>query len=128
MGHNIWVSSDNAERYDEEHDCQCEGYPACRECGGTGVVVYNRKVNSYPYSYNVPQWLRNATSRYYSQLTHNQCHSLACEIQERIDNGETMMTHFAGEDELIDKLPMFLNMFKALAKEAKELDCLVYMD
>ena len=136
MSFNIWVSSDKAEHRDIIYDCQCDGgvyfdhYKEkhfCDECCGTGKIIINSQVNSYGFGVNVPQWLRDATSRYYTQLTHNQCNSLAFEIQERIDNGETMMSHFIGEDELIDKLPMFRDMFKDLAKEAKALDCLVYM-
>ena len=143
MSFNIWVSSDKAEHRDIIYDCQCDDgkcYPhesdtysdpqeswVCEECNGDGRIVINSQVNSYGFGVNVPQWLRDATSRYYSQLTHNQCNSLAFEIQERIDNGETMMFHGIGDDELTDKLPMLRDMFKALAKEAKALDCLVYM-
>ncbi len=132
MGQYIWIDHPKVEHQSEEGVCMdCQQHPdyqpTCKECNGTGIVEYEWQVNSYSFNgRNMPDWLFNAT-KYYHQLTHSQCHSLACEIQMRMDNGEKLLSHFVGEDEPIDRLPMYANMFESLAKEAKKLNCLVYI-
>jgi len=75
---------------------------------------------------SMPSWLAAAVG-YYSQLTHRQCSDLAFEISRRIDEGETQPSSFIGEDHLIDRLPMWLNLFEDLSKEGKEHNCLLYI-